>query len=328
MSITVLGAGSVGLTLAARLARAGVNVLVLTRREAAAQALAGGLVVEHPADGTSFEVVVEACCVEAAATWPAQPVLLCTRGAEVEAAARLAGERAPGVPLVTFQNDVVHEATAARFHPLILGGVWRETCTRIGDARVRFLHDRPSRAILGLHPEGESSAIAEIAALLERGGIRTGVSPRIALDKWLKLCVNLMSAPNALVRREDHRDRAFVAVKVALLEEARASLAAAGIETGSCDGFDRSLDEEITFQQASLEKGTSARTIPLYNQVWSALTRRLPTEADAYHRRICSLGEQHGIATPCNRRVLEALLEADREHTGPQCLPVEALWGR
>ncbi|MBW2393290.1 MAG: 2-dehydropantoate 2-reductase, partial [Deltaproteobacteria bacterium] len=31
MSLTILGAGSVGLTLAARLARGGVRVLVLTR---------------------------------------------------------------------------------------------------------------------------------------------------------------------------------------------------------------------------------------------------------------------------------------------------------
>lgn len=328
MSITVLGSGSVGLTLAARLARAGLDVLVLTRRETAARSLGAGLIAEHPADGTTFEVGVEARWTDAAGSWPAQPVLLCTRGSEVEAAARLAGERAPGVPLVTFQNDVVHEATAARFHPLILGGVWRETCTRTGDARVRFLHDRPSRAILGLYPEGESSAAREVATLLERGAIRTGVSAQIAMDKWLKLCVNLMSAPNALVRREDHTGRAFVEIKVALLEEAQSALAAAGIAAGSCDGLDRTLEEEIAFQRASLEKGTSARPIPLYNQVWSALTRRLPTEADAYHRRICSLGERHGIPTPHNQRLLDALLHAAREHAGPECLSATELRGR
>ncbi|MCP5059852.1 MAG: ketopantoate reductase family protein [bacterium] len=327
MSLTILGAGSVGLTLAARLARGGVRVLVLTRREAAARALAAGLVAEHPADGTRFEVEVEARCADHAEAWPDQPVLLCTRGEGVDAAAKLVAGRAPAAPLVTFQNDVIHEAVAARHHSAVLGGVWRETCTRTGDARVRFLYDRPSRAILGLHPSGPSPDAHAIAALLERGNIRSGVSECVALDKWLKLCVNLMSTPNALIRREDHAGRDFVEIKVGLLEEARTVLAAAAIETGSCDGLDRSLDEEIAYQRASLERGTSARPIPLYNQVWSALTRRLPTEADAYHRRICDLGVQHGVATPLNRRVLEALLHAAHAHTGPESLTAAGLLG-
>ncbi len=325
MSVTVLGAGSVGLTLAARLARAGVGVLLVTRREAAARALGQGLIAEHPASGETFRVSVEARCLEQEGWWPSQPILLCTRGAEVEAAARFVGKRAPGIPLVTFQNDVVHEAAAGRFTAPVVGGVWRETCTRTGDARVRFLFDRPSRAILGLHPAGTSDAVRELAALLERGDICTGVSDRIARDKWLKLCVNLMSAPNALVRREDHTTTAFVELKAGLLEEARAVLAAGGIEAGSCDGRDRSLDEEIAHQRASLEKGTSARPIPLYNQVWSALTRRIATEADAYHRRVCTLGEEHGIPTPLNQRVLGALLHADRHHTGPESVPASQL---
>ncbi|MCP3985348.1 MAG: hypothetical protein GY723_13240 [bacterium] len=325
MSITILGAGSVGLTLAARLARGGVRVLVLTRREAAARALAKGLIVEHPADGTTFEVEIEARCSTSPEPWPDHPVLLCTRGDSVEAAAQLVALRASGAPLVTFQNDVVHEAAAARFHPRVLGGVWRETCTRTDDACVRFLHDRPSRAILGLHPSGQSREARDIASLLERGGIKTGISDCIALDKWLKLCINLMSTPNALIRREDHGHRDFVQIKVSLLEEARAALAAASIETGSCDGFDRSLDEEIAFQRVALEKGTSARPIPLYNQVWTALTRHMPTGADAYHRRICTLGDRYGVLTPMNHRILDALLHATDEHAGPESLSTAEL---
>ena len=57
----------------------------------------------------------------------------------------------------------------------------------------------------------------------------------------------------------DHESQAFVSVKVRLLEEARAALLAAGIEARSCDGRDRSLDEEIAFQRESLARGTRAR---------------------------------------------------------------------
>ncbi|MDX1648444.1 MAG: 2-dehydropantoate 2-reductase N-terminal domain-containing protein, partial [Myxococcota bacterium] len=56
----VVGAGSVGLTLAARLRRAGLPVRVATRRAEAARALAGGLVAEDPATGATQRLDVEA----------------------------------------------------------------------------------------------------------------------------------------------------------------------------------------------------------------------------------------------------------------------------
>ena len=44
-----------------------------------------------------------------------------------------------------------------------------------------------------------------------------------------------------------------------------------------------------------------------------------PLEADAYHERILALAEQHGLAAPVNRRVLEKLREAARAGLGPEC---------
>jgi ketopantoate reductase len=130
--------------------------------------------------------------------------------------------------------------------------------------------------------------------------------------------MNLMSAPNALIRRSDHTTRAFVEIKARLLEEARAALFAAGIEARSCDGRDRSLAEEIAWQRASLERGESARSLPLYNQVWSALRGGGPLEADAYHRRILDLAGHNGVPAPVNTRVLEILLRQAASGVGPE----------
>ena len=129
-----------------------------------------------------------------------------------------------------------------------------------------------------------------------------------------------MSAPNALIRREDHETRAFVETKVRLLEEAEAALAAAGIVARSCDGRDRSLEEEIESQRSSLERGASARRLPLYNQVWAALRHGGPLEADRYYRRILDLARRHGVPTPVNERVLDALERAWKESRGPESL--------
>ncbi len=320
MSPTIVGAGAVGLALGARLAGAGHRVRFVTRRREVADALRReGLVAEDAVSGAVARHAVEAAAWEdLPPSFLEPPILLCTRGDVVgEVAAELA-ERAPEADVVTFQNDVGYEEVAARHLRHVIGGVWRETCTRLGDASVRFLTGRPGRAIVGLHPEGEQPAVRALASLLESASIRTGVSRRIAEDKWLKLCVNLMSAPNALVRREDHTTEAFVEVKARLLEEARDLLRAAGITAASCDGADRSLDEEIAHQRAALGAGTSARTLALYNQVWAALETGGSLEADHYHERMLALARGLGRAAPQNQRVLDVLRAAARERRGAE----------
>jgi 2-dehydropantoate 2-reductase len=314
---TVVGAGSVGLALAARLARGGASVLVVTRRPEAARLLAErGIVAEDPASGARIGCAVRATA-ELASVPSNGPVFVTTRVDGVSEVARALGGRAGA--LVTLQNDVVAEDAAARFAPRIVGGVWRETVTRVADDRVRFVLDRPGRAVLGLHPRGRHPDVEAAAALLRLGGVDVSVSEAIGRDKWLKLCVNLMSTPNALVRRPDHITPAFVEVKVRLLEEARAALAAAGVEAAPCDGRDRTLDAEIAFQRESLARGTSARALPLYNQVWTSLRHGAPLEADAYHERILALARAHVVPAPVNALVRERLLDAARRNLGPEC---------
>jgi len=323
-SATIVGAGSVGLALAARLARVGVRVQLLTRRPETARLLAErGLTVEDPISGALAGFAVTASAEPARIDTSAGPVLLCTRVDAVAELARALGGRASA--LVTFQNDVVSEEAAARFVPRVIGGVWRETVTRVADDRVRCELDRPGRAIVGLHPEGSHADVESIAALLRSGGVEVSVSASIGRDKWLKLCVNLMSTPNALVRPPDHTTPEFVEVKVRLLEEARSVLAAAAIDATPCDGRDRTLDAEIHFQREALARGASARQIPLYNQVWTSLRQAAPLEADAYHERILALARTHGVPAPVNTLVLERLRDAARRRLGPECFPARDL---
>jgi 2-dehydropantoate 2-reductase len=322
---TVVGAGSLGLALAARLARGGASVLVVTRRPEAARLLSErGIVAEDPASGARVGCAVRASADLAAVSGGI--VFLATRVDGVAEVARALGGRAGA--LVTLQNDVVAEDAAARFAPLVIGGVWRETVTRVADDRVRFLRGRPGRAVVGLHPRGRHPEVEAAAALLRLGDVDVSVSETIGRDKWLKLCVNLMSTPNALVRRPDHVTSAFVEVKVRLLAEARAALAAAGIEAAPCDGRDRTLDAEIAFQRESLARGTSARALPLYNQVWTSLRRGAPLEADAYHERILALAGAHGVPAPVNALARDRLLDAALRKLGPECCAAEELLPR
>ena len=227
------------------------------------------------------------------------------------AAAALLADASPDALLVNVQNGVDGDAVFAERFGRVIGGVIRHNCTRVSANFARA--QRSARIVVGAHPEGAGADVEAVADLLRSAGYDTGVSPRIADDRWLKLCVNLMSTPNALVRRDDHETRAFTEGKARLLEEARGALAAAGIAARSCDGRDRSLDDEIAFQRAALARGVAARKLPLYNSLWQGLARGAALEVDAYHRRILALGDRHGVATPVNARVLAGLERVVRE---------------
>jgi len=326
----VVGAGSIGLALAARFAAARVPVRLVTRRaEAAARLAADGLLAEDPSDGSTRPLrVASACGLARGGARDAARLWLAVRVGDVEPLGRELAELGARQPVVCLTNDVACEDALAGHGLEVIGGVWRETCTRVADNRVRFVG--AGRVVVGRHPsdpDGSDTATEGAAAALRQAGIDTGVSPDISRDKWLKLCINLMSAPNALVQQPDHTAEAFVEAKCRLLEEARAVLDAAGIPTSSCDGRDRSLDEEIAFQRAALARGTSARRIPLYNQVWSTLESGAPAEADGYHRRILALAEAHGVAAPTNRRVLAILEDAVKRGRGAGCVAAAELLG-
>lgn len=330
----IVGAGSVGLTLGARLAAGGRAVVFVTRSAAQARELSErGVEVE---DVARSERRTQACrgvdSLAAASALDVRLLLLCTRaGATAELAPELA-RLFPGVPVAAVQNHVDNEALLARSVQRVLGVVFRQTCTRISAREVRVAG--VTRLVAGAYPQGGGADVDELIAHLRAGGCNAGFSADVMADKWLKLGVNLMSVPNALVRREDHESERFVLGKVALLEEARAVFAAAGIVASSGDGQDRTLDQEIEFQRASLASGTSARKLPLYNQVWTAMRQGAEgkgdlgsLEADRYHALIVELGRTHGVDTPHNQRVLARLLEAFDARRGPESLTAEALFG-
>jgi ketopantoate reductase len=223
-----------------------------------------------------------------------------------------------GVLAVAVQNDLTGGALLARSLRRVVAAVWRQTATRVADDRVRY--GGRARIVLGAEPGCDTAAEArELARDLAAAGFDAAFSERIREDQWLKLCVNLTSAPNALVRREDHGAAPFVELKARLLEEARDALAAAGIRAASCDGRDRSLAEEIAHVRTSLARGDSARPAPLYNHVWTGLREGRPVEAESYHRRVLELAARAGLTAPTNVRVLAALERAVREKLGPEC---------
>jgi len=321
LKLAIVGAGSVGLVLAARLAQAGVDVLLVTRGEPQAREIAAeGLRLEDPTSGRvrHAELPVLAGIPAAGPQLGDRTVVACHRSPQTPAVVEALARAAPEAVVAAAQNGAEPEAPFAAQFRTVLGVVVRFTATRIGPGAARAAEG--GRLVVGRHPEGTGPEAASLAAAFRTAGFDTGLSTRLSEDRWLKLCLNLLSAPNAMIRREDHGEEAFVELKARLLEEARGVLRAAGIPAASCDGRDRSLTEEIARQRASLADGTSARRLPLYNQVWRALREGGPVEADGYYRTVLALAARHGVEAPLNARMLEAVERAVREETGPERL--------
>ncbi len=319
MKLTVYGAGAVGLVVGARLARAGNEVVFLVRKPGVAEQIeARGVRFEDPAKGDAWSARARAVASaeELPEEFRAGTILFCMRASQTASAAQALAPVAPRACVASFQNDLDNEAILAEHFPVVIGAPLRQTCTRTASNQARAIGG--GRVVLGRHPSGGGPELLALSTQLRAAGYEVGISERIAEDRWLKLCVNLTSAPNALIRRPDHTTRAFVEIKARLLEEARDALASAGIAARSCDARDRSLDEEIEWQRASLARGESARRLPIYNQVWAALRHGGPLEADAYHRRILELAARAGLAAPMNARVLEVLLRQAGSEAGPE----------
>jgi len=317
----IVGAGSVGLSLGARLARADYDVWMITRSARAAATIeSDGIALHDPArDVRSTARPTGASVLSDASALEGRILLLCVRAPDTEALAGRLAAVVPGATVASAQNDVDNESMLARHFDRVLGIVVRQTCTRTAPSAVSALGR--GRIVIGALRADDHAVVRvvrEVAAAFKAAGFDVAISQRIEQDKWLKLCINLMSVPNALIHPSEHASEEFAQIKAGIVEEAREVLAAAGIEARSCDDGDRTLDDEIAFQREAASLGRSARRLPVYNAVWGSLRYGSPLEADRYHERILALATTHGIDAPLNRRALELVLRASREGHGPE----------
>ena len=319
----VLGAGAVGSALAAYLARSGHPVTAVARPDhAEAIRTQGGLRVVSREE--SFLARLEATTRFPARLAPETVVLITVQAPDVETAVQEMGETARVHPVVTWQNGIRAEETAAPFCPRLYGGVVRFTATHLVPGEVRLR--RPGQLILGKHPRGEDPLAREIVADLNRAGFTAAVSPDIGADKALKLLVNLVSGPPVLLKRTG-RDPLLAWLQTAVLEEALRVFAAAGVRAEPASGLGQTPEALLEhFRAGGSPPDTSGG---VYNSTWQNLYHRRPRlENDFYHGEIVRLGQQTGVPTPVNARVLAVLEEVRAAGMGPEPFDRDAFRSR
>ncbi|MFC4640171.1 ketopantoate reductase family protein [Deinococcus hohokamensis] len=319
--VLVWGAGAIGGTIGAYLARAGHDVTFVDRADDHVQAIrAAGLHITGPFD--DFHVQAPAFTPgELSGQW--DTILLCTKAQDTDSAGRqLAPHLTESGAVVSIQNGL---------NPLILNDLLGEA--RVLGSFVNFgadylepgvVHYAGRGAVVIGEQDGRlSERAAALHALLRTFESEAVLSPNIMGYLWGKLAYGALlfatavtndSIADALARPEDR------ALYTELGREVLRVTVAHGVTPEAFNGFDpraflpqaptagahASLDDLVAFNRRS------AKT---HSGIWRDLAvRKRRTEVDAQLGWVVHFGALHGVPTPISARLVQLIHDIEDGH--------------
>ena len=296
MKLLVLGAGAVGLCLAARLSPF-CEVHALCRPQHAEAIARRGFRMS----GIWGEGVFR---FSASPELPANPAfdysLITAKSLQTRALCEQYRGVFEGVELVSLQNGIGNEEILAQYTDRVIGGTiitgfeWR------GPAQVHVTVEAgPIR--LGRFPAGLDEGVTRLVALFRRAGLNVQASASIRTDLWAKTLYNCALNPLGAIldvpygRLADEHSWSIIR---RLIEEAFAVCRAEGIPL---------------HWQAAADYLTYLRTVQLpatadhHASMLQDIQQGRETEIDFLNGAVVRLGEKHGIATPTNRTLVELI---------------------
>ncbi|BBX64332.1 2-dehydropantoate 2-reductase [Mycobacterium saskatchewanense] len=321
----IIGAGAIGGTVGAVLARAGAPVVLVARGRHAEVLASAGMKLRTP-DGT-FQTAVTAASGPGEVRLTERDVLVfATKTQQLDAALQewvdqpvhgrdgAVGTAGAVLPALTALNGVAAEEKALRYFRRVFGVcVWLPAVhLEPGEVIVRSwpvagqLHI--ARWPASLATEADAHLLAGLAETWGAAGLVVRLPADVAPWKYNKLLSNLGNAVGAL--SADPADSHEVVA--ALRREGESVLRHAGIEFVS---FDTST--------AARADGPTIRPVPGWdagqsNSTWQSLSRGTGNvETDFLNGEIVRLAHRHGVGAPLNAAIAQAAREAARNGVGP-----------
>ncbi|MFB9948335.1 ketopantoate reductase family protein [Rhizobium puerariae] len=318
----IIGAGAVGASLAAQFELSGVDYALVGRGAQIRHIIDHGLTYQRPAgtrqiglkafdtaeppplkkDDILLLTVKSQDAAEALAFWAWHPV----DGSGVLTASRL--------PLVTFQNGLATEAIALRTFANVYGASIL-TPARFTETGKVVVGGDPQVAVvtIGRYPHGSDAVAERLAADLGRSDYIAETTDDIRRWKAAKLLHNVRN----VLELFDGAEEARTAFGVALVEEAKAVLTAAGYSLAS--------PSERAVSIANWRVAENSGIRPGQQSTWQSFTRGASSEVDYLNGEIVFLGRLHGIAAPYNEAAQQIAGLAARKRGLPALLPFDSL---
>lgn len=312
----IWGAGAIGGTVGAFLARAGHNVLFVDREAAHVDAInRDGLAIEGPVE--TFTVPARACLPDAVPGRFAR-ILLCVKAQHTsEAAAALAPFLAEHGYVASFQNGLNEYVIGARVGlPRVVGAFLNFGADYLGPGRIMF--GGRGAVVLGELDGADTPRLRALHGAMLAFEPRAVMTPNIVGYLWGKMGYGALLFATALTNdgiADVLGDPGHAPVLGALGREVIAVAHARGVRPEGFDGFDPALfvpgaDPAPSFAAMTAHNRRSAKT---HSGIWRDLAvRHRPTEVDAQLGAVAAEARALGLATPLMSRVIAMIHEIER----------------
>lgn len=289
MKVLVLGAGAVGLSVAAKLSRV-CEVHAVSRKKTAGAIKAGGFRLTGIWGEDTYRFSV-ADSVPAGARY--DYAIITSKSRDTDAICREYAATLKGTETVSLQNGIGNEEIIGRYTDRVIGGMIITGFEWAGDAAVHVSVDG-GPAKLGRFPGGLDEPVERLVTLMQEAGIRVEGSPAIRSDLWGKTLYNcalnplgaIMGVPYGnLVQPDAWR------IIESVVREGFAVVRAEGVAL-PC----QTADEYLKYLHDTQLPATAGH----HSSMLQDLARGHPTEIDVLNGAIVAKGALHGIPTPVN----------------------------
>ena len=320
MTITVYGAGAIGGTTGAALARAGHDVLLVDRAAPHVEAInAHGITIERRDGATTTRVPA---VTPVGLGRDLVLVLLAVKSHHTADALReLAPRLAPGGTIVSLQNGLGEEQIAAAVGADRTVGClvnWAADWVAPG----RILHGGPGAFVLGELDGRITPRVRELAALLSVVE-ETPVTDNIWGYKWAKLIYGALLFATAVVDAHVYevveRSPGAKDALVRIVGEGIAVADKAGVRVLAFDEFDPAWYRAALTGDVAARDRAMAAIAAHYRQhtktktgIWRDLAvRKRKTEVDGQLGVLVRKGEALGVTMPLTRRLIELIRDLE-----------------
>jgi 2-dehydropantoate 2-reductase len=316
--LLIWGAGAIGGTIGAHLARAGHDILFVDNvAEHVAAMNDHGLIIEGPLD--NFVQPVAAVTPEHV-TGQFSRILLCVKAHHTEAAARqLAPHLAEGGYVASFQNGL-NEFVIGRIVglPNVVGAFINFGADYLEPGRILF--GGRGACVLGELDGAITPRLTVLHALLTEFEPNAIVTDNILGFLWGKLGYGALLFATALTEDSiadvlaapEHRD-----VLTRIAREVMTVAAAKGIDPQGFNGFDPAAFAPGGAQTAiaasmDVMVAHNRKSAKSHSGIWRDLAvRKRKTEVDAQIGPVVAEGAALGVPTPCNARMIAMIHEIE-----------------
>jgi 2-dehydropantoate 2-reductase len=333
MRYVLIGSGAVGGTIGGRLHQHGYRVTLVARGAHLAAIRKRGLLLATPDGEHRLGVPAVAGPAELAPLAPDSVLVLAVKSQDTAAAVAAwadvpvagGGVAADRLPVLCAQNGVANERLALRlFHRVYPVCVWLPATFLTPGTVSAEGHPHSGMLHLGRFPGGIDPTAEAIATDLSAAGFVTRVRADPMRWKYGKLLANLGNGVQALLGSGSGAGSGGLTGPGSELvgqvrAEGAAVLAAAGIGHTS-------RAEELA------DRGDRVRIAPVPGRprggssTWQSLARGSGSaEVDYLNGEIVLLGREHGVPTPANRAVQQAVRRAVRDGVAPGRFPAGEL---